>query len=258
MEDSVYYKEEGLFFRILLNRGEVLNALNYDLLKSILEALNKAESSACRFVVIESLESKAFIAGADIRYFAGLEENALFQYISFGKKVFDKIESLSKLVFSVVDGYCLGGGFELALSADFILATQKSKFGFPEVSLGLVPGFSGFIRIIEKCGLSTAKKLILSGRILDFEEAKTLRLFDYEIESSDFEHFSKFIISQFGTASPYAIQQSKRIFSQVFIEKHLINNLETETFIKCFYSQEGEEGVKAFLEKRKSSFNVQK
>ncbi|MCS6893287.1 MAG: enoyl-CoA hydratase/isomerase family protein [Deltaproteobacteria bacterium] len=253
----MFYKTNPPFFRIFLNRPETLNALNYDILKSILEATESAKRSDARFVLIESFERRAFVAGADVKYFSSLENESLRQYLMFGKRVFDAISNLPQLTFAIVDGYCLGGGFELALAADFILSTSKSKFGFPESTLGLIPGFSGLARSVQKFGYQIAKRLILSGQILDFESAKKLNLIDFEISDATFETTSKLIIETFGKTSPSAVKTTKKIFTDIMrAEKCNFDYQESESFIDCFESDEGREGIKAFLEKRKSKFNI--
>ncbi|MCS6962035.1 MAG: enoyl-CoA hydratase/isomerase family protein [Deltaproteobacteria bacterium] len=257
MEDVVYYKNEPPFFRVLLNRPQALNALDYNTLKSLEEAINEAAKSETRFVLIESLDSRSFAAGADVKFFSSLEAKPLNDYIIYGKKVFDKLATLEKITFSLVDGYCLGGGFELALSTDFIIATQKSKFGLPEVSLGLVPGFSGFYRLAFRVGLQSAKRLIVTGKILTFEEARSLGIVDFESQNSDFDATKNLILDNFGSASPFACKKAKHVINTYLRPlKCFLDDLETASFLECFEHEEGKEGVKAFLEKRKSSFNI--
>lgn len=257
MEDCIYYKTEGEFFRILLNRPQSLNALNLDMLNSLDHAIEAAKKSNCRYVTIESLDSRAFAAGADVKFFSGLSKKSLSEYINLGKQVFNKLSKLDQISVAVVDGYCLGGGLELALAADLIISTERGRFGFPETTLGLIPGFSGIRRAIQRCGIHKTKKLILSASILEASEALTYGLVDYLIENADVESVKSLLIEKLGRSGPVACASFKKIIS-VFSDKDDIymDALETATFVDLFDSDEASEGLEAFLQKRKSRFNL--
>jgi len=255
MEDCVLFKQEGKFFRILLNRPEKLNSLSPDVFRSLIEAIEIAAKSDSRFVLIESTSSKAFAAGADISYLSSVKHLALNDFINLGKLTFKSLQRLPQISFSVVNGYCLGGGLELALSTDFIIATKSAKFGLPETTLGLIPGFSGFFNGIKRLGYQNLKKLILSGKIFELEAAKQLGLVDYEVENSDFDTVKALVISEFGNVSPKAISQAKQLFNTCLAAWHEYWDAEESLrFRSIFESEEALEGLTAFLERRKAKF----
>jgi enoyl-CoA hydratase len=206
-------------------------------------------------VTIESTSPKAFVAGADIAYLGSVQNLALREYMNLGKLVFQKLRSLSKITFSVVNGYCLGGGLELALSTDFILATKSAQFGFPEATLGLIPGFSGFFNAYSRLGLNNFKRLLLTGKIFSFEQSRELGLIDFELEDTEFSTIKEVILANFNLVSPKAVMNAKKVLILCTeFQKAAWDDQENAAFVDCFNCDEAFEGISAFLEKRKPKF----
>ena len=151
MEDTVRYKQDDISV-ITIYRAEQLNALNADVLKGLLEAIDKVEPSA-KVIILKGDGEKAFVAGADITSMSALGDGAIRDYIELGQRVMRKIESCSVPVIAEVQGFALGGGLELALACDLIIASDKARVGQPEVNLGIIPGFGGTQRLIQRAGV---------------------------------------------------------------------------------------------------------
>ena len=164
-EHIIYHIADGIA-TLTLNRPKVLNAINYDLLKELDELLDQAAADDSLRVLILTGSGKAFAAGADIAQQAGMDQEEAAKWGRYGSGIFRRLECFPIPTLAVVNGYALGGGCEMAMACDRILAGEKAKFGQPETGLGITPGFSGTQRLLRRVGVSKAKELIYNVMLL--------------------------------------------------------------------------------------------
>lgn len=240
---------------ITINRPEKRNALNIQTRAegaAVLEELRDDDSVGV--VVFTGAGDKAFIAGADIGEFAG--RTALTQRdVMTGRSLFTVIDSFPKPVIAMVNGYCLGGGCELALSCDLRIASETASFGQPEINLGIIPGGGGTQRLTRLVGEGKAMELILTGDIIDARTAFSIGLVNMVVPAADLEAKTMEIANRIAEKSPIALRMAKeavKIASRSNLDEGL--RREVDLFALCFSSEDKDEGVTAFLEKRKPSF----
>jgi len=187
----VSYSRDGELGRISISRPDTLNALNQEVLSQLDDAFEEAESDPRTKAIIVEATGKAFVAGADIKFFVDcILENRLFDsynFASYGHDVMNRIDDCRKLVIAKVEGVALGSGFELALAADVIFATPKSAMGFPETGIGIYPGLGGTQRTSRIVGKELAKYLVFTGRVLSAEDARTIGVVDYIAEPNEID-----------------------------------------------------------------------
>ena len=242
-EHIIYHIADGIA-TLTLNRPKVLNAINYDLLKELGELLDQAAADDSLRVLILTGSGKAFAAGADIAQQAGMDQEEAAKWGRYGSGIFRRLECFPIPTLAVVNGYALGGGCEMAMACDLILAGEKAKFGQPETGLGITPGFSGTQRLLRRVGVSKAKELIYTGRMIDAQEALQIGLAD-RIYPDD----------QLQANAPVAVRYAKCAINegaQADIDTAIA--IENKWFSKCFATQDQKEGMQAFLEKRKATF----
>ena len=240
---------------VIINRPEKMNALNTITRQEILRAFEELKNDeTIRVVVITGSGDKAFIAGADISEFAGktaLEQRELMR----GPRAFDSVEDFPKPVIAMINGYALGGGCELALACDIRIASAKAKLGQPEIKLGIIPGGGGTQRLPRLVGEGKAMELILTGDMIDAEEALRIGLVNHVVPPEQLEAKTMEIANRIAEMSPVALAMAKQAVKNA-ARLDLRSGLETEldVFSLCFSSEDKEEGVRAFLEKRKPAF----
>jgi len=178
----VKYYKDGEIGRVVISRPDAMNALNHAVVNQLDEAFKEAEADPATKTIILETTGKAFVAGADIKFFIDcIKEDKLdanYAFTSFGQEVFNRIDDSKKLVIAKMDGLALGGGFELALSTDVIIATNKAVMGFPETGIGIYPGLGGTQRPSRFIGKELAKYLVFTGRVISADEAKSIGLID--------------------------------------------------------------------------------
>jgi enoyl-CoA hydratase len=240
---------------ITINRPEKRNALNIQTRAegaAVLEEMRDDESVGV--VVFTGAGDKAFVAGADIGEFAG--RTALTQRdVMMGRSLFTAIDTFPKPVIAMVNGYCLGGGCELALACDLRIASETASFGQPEINLGIIPGGGGTQRLTRLVGEGKAMELILTGDIIDAQTAFTLGLVNMVVPAADLEAKTMEVANRISEKSPIALRMAKeavKLASRSNLDEGL--RREVDLFALCFSSEDKDEGVKAFLEKRKPSF----
>ena len=248
-------KEDGLGW-IIINRPQRLNALNAETIKELYQAFLSFEGDAeVKAVILTGSGEKAFVAGADIEELSRLDKSTGEKYVLEGQKLTVLIESLKKPVIAAVNGYALGGGTELALSCHIRIGSEKAKMGQPEVKLGLIPGFGGTQRLARLVGKGKALELILSGKMIDSQEALTIgllnRVVPHEELSSTCEAFAREIAANAPLALEYSIQAVNKGLDQT-LEEGLL--LEAKLFGDACATEDSKEGTQAFLEKRKANF----
>ncbi|AXJ00919.1 enoyl-CoA hydratase [Cyclonatronum proteinivorum] len=242
---------------LTINRPDKLNALNNQVLDELAEAVDFIEGNDdIRAVIITGSGEKAFVAGADIAELSTLDEESGTEAAEKGQNLFSDIESLSKPVIAVVNGYALGGGTELALSCHIRLATQNAVFGLPEVSLGLIPGYGGTQRLPKLIGRGRALELILTGRMVKAEEAGSLGIANYVLPGKD-EALTKAqeLIGMMTKHAPIALSGAiSAIVASQDYEAEDGYVIESNIFGDLCGTEDFKEGTGAFLEKRKPKF----
>lgn len=252
--EPILVERDGAVAVLSLNRPHVLNALNAELLAQLATALKELEADASvRAVIITGTGSKAFAAGADIG-----ELNALrspFQGATkarSGQAVTLQIERMKKPVIMAVNGFALGGGCELAMAGDILIASDNAKFGQPEVNLGLMPGFGGSQRTTRLVGRGMAMYMCLTGETIDAQEALRIGLVQKVVPQAEFLQEAKRIGNVIATKAPLAIEGTKRAINagaHLSIADAL--ELEAVEFGTLVGTSDFREGTSAFLEKRK-------
>jgi enoyl-CoA hydratase len=205
-------------------------------------------------VIITGAGPKAFVAGADISEFNGLNQQQAMALAKRGQDTFSRIENSPKPVVAAVNGFALGGGCELAMSCHFRLASDNAKFGQPEVNLGLIPGYGGTQRLVHLVGKGRAMELLLSAQTIDAPTAKQLGLVNEVTSPDNLLTETKKILSLINTKAPLALAGCIRSANAVYDESVNGYDLEITEFGRSFATEDMKEGVAAFIEKRKASF----
>lgn len=241
---------------VKINSPSTLNALNVEILTELDELFNSLSNDQTVSVIIITGIGKAFIAGADISEMKNMNFDSAKEFGKFGSLVFNKIEQSDKIVIAAINGYALGGGCELAMACDIRIACHNAKFAQPEVGLGITPGFSGTIRLPKIVGIGKAKELILTGDIINAEEAYRIGLVDKLVENDKLIDECILIADKISSKAPIALNLAKQSINSCF-DKRIEDamNVENELFAKCFDTEDQKEGMEAFLEKRKPVFN---
>jgi enoyl-CoA hydratase len=246
-------RHEGVLL-IRLNRPQALNALNSELLEALGDALDQAEAEdRVRCVVITGSE-RAFAAGADIKEMAPKSYAEMFKQDFFTRNA-TRIERCRKPIIAAVAGYALGGGCELAMMCDFIIAAETAKFGQPEINLGVVPGIGGTQRLTRFVGKSKAMDLILTGRMMDAAEAERSGLVSRVVPADKLVEEAMAAAHKIASASPLAVMMNKELVQAAY-ETTLTEGirLERRLFHSVFAFEDQKEGMGAYVEKRKPDF----
>lgn len=233
---------------------KVLNALS----RPVLEDLNRfidTQTADLSLLVIRGEGEKSFVAGADISQMAPFSENEALDFGRFGAEVFRKIEELPIPVIAAVNGFALGGGAELAMACDIRIASSNAKFGQPEVKLGIIPGFSGTVRMAKLIGQGYAKELIYSGRTIDAAEALRIGLVNHVVEPQELMEYVMKLAGEIVANAPIAVRYAKKSINANY-DLSTADGIELENnlFAKCFNTDDQKEGMKAFLSKVKPNF----
>lgn len=236
---------------ITMNRPEALNALNNDFFSDMELLLdNIREDNEIKILVITG-EGKAFVAGADIAEMVSMDKSKAEKFSSWGQDVFHGLEKLKVPVIAAVNGYALGGGCELAMACDIRVASNKAKFGQPEVSLGLIPGFGGTQRLPRLVGLGNALNLLLTADQISADEALRIGLVQKVTEPEQLMDEVYKLAERILSKGPHSVSLIKKVAHiGLNLDFAKATRLESREFGSLF-GNEGTEGMKAFLEKRK-------
>ncbi len=240
---------------ITVNRPDKLNALNAQTIQEIGDAVKRGEDNKeIAGIIITGSGTKAFIAGADISEFSkySVEEGKALS--AAGHKVFKSIELCKKPVIAAVNGFALGGGCELAMSCHLRVASDNAKFGQPEVKLGLIPGYAGTQRLVQLIGKGKALELLMTADMIGAEEAHRLGLVNYVTTPDQLFVKVNELLSKIKANGPNAVGSIIRCVDAYFADGVDGSQFEIDEFGKCFKTDDFNEGVAAFLEKRKADF----
>ena len=250
-------KEDGIGI-LYINRPDAMNALNTGVLEEIIQAVGEiSRDNEIQVLIITGAGDKSFVAGADIKEMHGLTavEGREFGYI--GQAAFRAIEKLEKPVIAAVNGFALGGGCELAMAADIRLASEKAKFGQPEVGLGITPGFGGTQRLPRLVGEGRAMELILTANTINAEEAYRIGLVNHINPAADLLDEARKMARKIMANAPLAVK-----YAMSAVNKGLQTDIDTGMAIEadlfgiCFATEDQKAGMGAFLNKEKASFKA--
>ena len=241
---------------ITINRPKALNALNLDTVTELKDAIEKiAVDKAVKVVVITGAGEKSFVAGADIKEMATKTPAEGREWGQFGQNVFTEIENMPQPVIAAINGFCLGGGCELSCACDIRYASENAKFGQPEVGLGITPGFGGTQRLTRVVGRGQAKELIYTGGMIGAEDAKAIGLVNKVVPQEELMPAVLKLAGKIANNAPVAVQLSKAAINRG-INCDVVTGIayEAEVFGLCFSTNDQKEGMAAFVEKRKPTF----
>jgi len=243
--------------RITINRPEKLNALNRETVGELEIAFKHANyDDAVRAIVLGGSGEKAFVAGADIGELTHLTPQQAQEFSRRGQQMMLAVERLNKPVIARIQGFALGGGMELAMSCHLRIASEKAKFGQPEINLGLLPGFGGTQRLLRLAGRGAALELCLTGTPIDAARAQALGIVARVVPAEKLDAEVDALAAQLAQSAPHALAgiiDAINIGGEAAIDVGL--DYETQTFALCCATDDMREGTKAFLERRKAAFN---
>ncbi|MFN7488943.1 MAG: enoyl-CoA hydratase-related protein [Chryseotalea sp.] len=239
--------------QITLNRPKELNALNLQVMREIRDALKEFDADDTIKVIIITGNEQAFAAGADIKQMA--DKTAIDMVLIDQFSTWDQIRKTRKPIIAAVSGFALGGGCELAMTCDMIIASETAKFGQPEIKIGVMPGAGGTQRLTKAIGKAKAMELVLTGRFISADEALQYRLINKVVPVEMLMHETLTLAKEIAQQSPIAIMLAKEAVNRSF-ETHLDEGLhfERKNFYLAFASEDQKEGMAAFVEKRKPNF----
>ncbi len=253
--NTLEFHKKGTIGILTLNREPQLNAINQQLLLELEEFLKLADEDRSLHVLILTGKGKAFAAGADIKEMQSLNHDEALEMSRRGQRIFLRMEESRFVTIAAINGFALGGGLELALACDMLIAAKTAKVGLPEVSLGLIPGYGGTQRLSRSIGRNRAKYMVLTGGIFSASEAYELGLFAQVVDSESLMSETEKVANVVASRAPLALSFAKRALQKGFDEP-LGEGLAMEAlgFAACFQTQDVKEGLTAFIEKRSAQF----
>lgn len=251
----IYEKSEGIA-TITLNRPEALNAFSKEVVEEILQALEDIRRDEnVRVVVLTGAGEKAFSAGADIKAMIGINPLKARELSLMGEKLCVSFENLEKPVIAALNGYALGGGMEVAMSCDIRIASENVRMGQTEINIGLIPGWGGTQRLTRLVGRGKAKELVFTGKMIDARTAEQLGIVNMVVPADKFRETVRQFALELAAKAPVALKIAKALIDKgadIGLESALA--LEREGFGVVASTEDLQEGVKAFTEKRKPTF----
>lgn len=256
MDDLIRFDIEEGIATLTINRPEVMNALNGDTLEALRKQFARFDSDpAVRVVIITGAGDKAFVAGGDIARMRDLGPLAAKDMALFAQDVLNHIERCSKPVIAAINGYALGGGCELAMACDLRIASESARFGQPEVNLGIIPGWAGTQRLPRLVGRGRALELVLTGELIDAQEAWRIGLVNKVVPHSELMAEARKLASKIASRSMVVTRLCKEAVNNgLEMDLSRASQYEADLFGLCFGTADQKEGMSAFLEKRKPEF----
>jgi enoyl-CoA hydratase len=247
---------EGEIGVLAINRPKALNALNTEVLKDIQMGIQEAKDrSEMKVLILTGGGEKAFVAGADIAEMKGMNSIEALNFSKMGHLTLKMIQDLDRPVIAAVNGYALGGGTEIAVACDFIYASENARFGFPEVTLGIFPGFGGTQRLPRLIGKGKAKELILTGKMITAQEAYQMGIVNRVFPPASLMEETKKVALQIAANGPVGVRLAKMVVDAGFnMDLTEACSLESYAFSFGFTTEDQKEGMTAFIEKRKPNF----
>ena len=255
MYKTIRYEKKDNIALVTIDRPEALNALNSTVIAELEQVVTELENDGTIRAMILTGEGRSFVAGADIGEQYPLDLDGGRRWGQRGSALFRRMEKLEFPTIAAVNGFALGGGCELAMSCDIILASEKAKFGQPEVGLGITPGFSGTQRLPRRVGIAKAKELIFSGRMVKADEAERIGLVNAVYAPEALLDGAMEMARSFAKNAPIAVKYAKACIDrgmQTDIDSGIA--CENELFAMCFATADQKEGMGTFLEKRTAEF----
>ena len=253
---AVNVTQDGAIVTVTLNRPDALNAFNSDQLRAVIDAFRAIkDDGTVRAVILTGAGEKAFAAGADIKEMVELDRSGAYEFGKLGHSMTRAVEALPQPVIAAVNGFAMGGGCELALAADFRIASENAVFGQPEVGLGIPPGWGGTQRLVRAVGPGFAAEMILTGRRVKADEALRVGLVNTVVAPSELMTKARELAEMIAKSGPLAVRSSKRLMQLAF-NGQVSSGLDTEhnAFADAFESDQQTEGMRAFIEKRQPTF----
>jgi enoyl-CoA hydratase len=241
---------------LTIDRPEAMNALDVATLEELRDRLTELRADDdVRVIVLTGAGEKAFAAGADIKYMSGLSVEEAKEWGRLGHEVGQLLETAPKVSIAAINGFALGGGCELALACDIRYASSTARLGQPEVNLGIFPGWGGTQRLARVCGLGVAKDLILTGRVVEADEALRIGLVNAVFDPGDLLERTLETARLIASKGPLAVAAAKAAINNSLQGEH-VENLQSEAdrFGELFSSHDAKEGMTAFVEKRAPDF----
>lgn len=253
--ENITFEKQGNIGIVTINRPKAMNALNSTVLTELDQAIEAIKKDKDIYVLLLTGAGKAFVAGADISEMSDKNPGEAKSFAKLGMDLFRKIEQLSIPTIALVNGFALGGGCELAMSFDIRIASEKAKFGQPEVGLGITPGFGGTQRLPRLVGLAKAKELIFTADMVGATEALSIGLVNKVTSVEELLNEGMAMAQKIASKGQVAVRYSKEAINtgtQTNIDTAM--DIEANLFGLCFASPDQKEGMKAFIEKRKPNF----
>ena len=254
--NNILVENENALMRITINRPKQLNALNAETIAELNKAFKDGEANSdIRTIIVTGIGEKAFVAGADIKEFAefSIEEGRELSR-SGHQNLFDLVENLSTPVIAAINGYCLGGGLELAMACHIRVASDNAMMGLPEVSLGVIPGYGGTQRLTQLVGKGKAFELIMTAGMMKAEEAKEWGLVNHVTFQNELMGMAEKIASRIAKNSPKAIGLAIEAVNASQVDGVNGFDVEIAKFGEAFGTEDFKEGTTAFLNKEKPNF----
>lgn len=254
-EKKIIIQKDNHIATVIINEPKTLNALNGQMLQELSAAFDKLANDRETRVIVLTGADRAFVAGANIQEMCGMDYEEAKAFGTTGSSIFRKIETCPQPVIAAVNGFALGGGCELALACDIRIASEKAKFGQPEVGLGITPGFSGTQRLARLVGFAKAKELIFTGKVITAGEALAIGLVNRVVAPELLMEEVRDVASAIAKQAPVAVQKSKEAINNGWdlpISEGI--ELEVELFARCFETEDQKNGMNAFLKKQKTEF----
>ena len=251
--EMILAETHGRVGLIILNRPQVMNALNNQLMRELMDALEAFDKNDSIGAMVITGNEKAFAAGADIKEMAGKSIQQMIDRDHIA--VFGRIRTIRKPVIAAVSGWALGGGCEIALSCDMIVASESAMFGQPEINIGVIPGAGGTQRLTHAVGKVIAMEMILNDRRLTAQEAYQFGMVNRVVSVDGYLDEALKLAEEIAARAPIALRTAKQMINQTF-ERTLSEGLvaEKQEFYNLFATEDQKEGMKAFIEKRKPTW----